>query len=255
MELACLAQLDRSHRRHDDVMEGLLAAARRLAAGRPDTNDVETVRDAVAYFERSVTRHFLDEEGSVFPRLSTRRPDLAEQLAALSAEHPPQIALQNAVAEAARQLDGNSIQGAGKSLLEVAERLAEQHRGHVDREDKLFASAKDALTAEDDAEITAEMETRRDRDDESGVRGGGGGGGGGRGGGGGGGGGRGGGGGGRADRAVRPTTNMRAMKPAAKKPAKKASITATAKRAAKTAKKPAKKTAAKKPAKKSTKRR
>src|SRR5213076_2496693 len=107
--------------------------------------DVDAVKHAVAYFERSVTRHFLDEEGSVFPRLSTRRPDLAEALAALSAEHPPKIALQNAVAECAKQLDNAEHRmGAGKALLEVAERLADQHRGHVNKEDEIFAAAQDA---------------------------------------------------------------------------------------------------------------
>ncbi|HEX7839110.1 MAG TPA: hemerythrin domain-containing protein, partial [Kofleriaceae bacterium] len=100
MELASLAQLERSHRRHDDVMAELLDAARRFAAGRPDDGDLTRVRDAVAYFARAVTRHFLDEEGSVFPRLSTRRPELAAALAELSAEHPAQIALHAEVAAA-----------------------------------------------------------------------------------------------------------------------------------------------------------
>jgi hemerythrin-like domain-containing protein len=168
--LASLAQLEKCHRRHDDVMEGLLAAARRLAAGRPDTGDVDTVHDAVSYFKRSITRHFLDEEGSLFPRLSTRRPELAEQLAALSAEHPSQVALQAQIGELAAKLDGDSRQGAGKSLLEVAERLEAAHRTHVAREDHVFALATEALTAEDDAEIVAEMETRRDRRDESGEQ-------------------------------------------------------------------------------------
>jgi hemerythrin-like domain-containing protein len=165
--LASLAQLEKCHRRHDDVMEGLLAAARRLAAGRPDTGDVDTVHDAVTYFKRSITRHFLDEEGSLFPRLSTRRPELAEQLASLSAEHPSQVALQDQIGELAAKLDGDSRQGAGKSLLEVAERLDAAHRTHVAREDHVFTLATEALTAEDDAEIVAEMETRRDRRDES----------------------------------------------------------------------------------------
>ncbi len=180
MELACLAQLDRSHRRHDEVMAGLLAAARRLAAGRPEAGDVDTVHGAVAYFERAVPRHFLDEEGSVFPRLSTRRPELAEQLASLSAEHPTQIALQNAIASAAKQLDGEARPTAGKQLLEIAERLAEQHTAHVAREDGIFKVALEALTAEDDREIVSEMETRRDREngDGGGKRRGGGGGGG-----------------------------------------------------------------------------
>src|SRR5512140_1924854 len=183
MELASLAQLERSHRRHDEVMAELLEAARRLAAGRPDGGDLDRVRDAVAYFERAVTRHFVDEEGSVFPRLSTRRPELSGALAELSAEHPVQIALQAEVAAAARDLDGASRPNAGKTLLDAAIKLADAHHAHVRREDEIFAGAYEALTAEDDAEIVAEMETRRGREDEGGGRrrGGGGGGGGGRG--------------------------------------------------------------------------
>src|SRR4051812_46967511 len=100
VELASLAQLERSHRRHDEVMSGLLEAARRFAAGRPEETDLDLVRNAVAFFERSVRRHFLDEEGSVFPRLSTRRPELAAELASLSAEHPSQVDLQARVAGA-----------------------------------------------------------------------------------------------------------------------------------------------------------
>jgi len=202
MELASLAQLERSHRRHDDVMAELLDAARRFAAGRPDPGDLDLVRDAVAYFARAATRHFVDEEGSVFPRLSTRRPELAQALAELSAEHPAQIAMHAEVAAAAHDLDGDARPNAGKTLLDAANRLAEAHHAHVVREDEIFATAHEALTAEDDAEIVAEMEMRRGREDGGGGRGGGGGGGGrgggggGRGGGGGGGGGRGGGGGG-----------------------------------------------------------
>jgi hemerythrin-like domain-containing protein len=162
--LACLVQLDRSHRRHDEVVAGLLASARRLAAGRPEAGDLDAVHGAVAYFVRSVTRHFLDEEGSLFPRLSTRRPDLSPKLAALSAQHPPQIDLQYKIAEIAKQLDGVARPTAGKQLLDLAERLEAQHRAHVATEDELFHAAGDALTEEDDREIVAEMETRRDRD-------------------------------------------------------------------------------------------
>lgn len=194
MDLASLAQLDHSHRRHDSVMDDLLAAARRLAMGRPDPGDPDTVHRAVTYFQHAVKRHFLDEEGSVFPRLSTRRPDLAPQLATLSSEHPAQIALQHAIAEAALGLSGSSQQGAGKRLLEATERLAELHRGHVAREDRLFDTAREVLTAEDDAEIVAEMETRRHRDGEHG----------------------GGGRGGANRRSNRPTTNMRRPELAAK---------------------------------------
>ena len=165
MELACLAALERTHRRHDEVVAELLDAARRFAAGRPDDGDLARVREAVAYFEHTVTRHFVDEDGSVFPRLSTRRPELAAALAELSAQHPTQITLQAEVASAAHELDSEARPSAGKSLLDAATKLAEVHHAHVGREDEIFATAHEALTAQDDREIVAEMEMRRDRKD------------------------------------------------------------------------------------------
>jgi hemerythrin-like domain-containing protein len=168
MVLASLAALERTHRRHDKVVAELLDAARRFAAGRPDDGDLARVHDAVAYFERTVTRHFVDEDGSVFPRLSTRRPELAAALAKLSAEHPTQITLQAEVASAAHELDGQARPSAGKTLLDAATKLAEVHHAHVGREDEIFATAHEALTDEDDREIVAEMEMRRDRKDHDG---------------------------------------------------------------------------------------
>ena len=164
MELASLAQLALSHRRHDEVMAELLQAARRLAAGRADDGDRDRVHRAVAYFQQAATRHFVDEEGSVFPRLSTRRPELSAAIVALSAEHPAQITLHADLARAARELGEDPRPGAGKVLLDAAIRLAEAHHLHVSREDQIFAAAQGALTAEDDAEIVAEMEMRRVRE-------------------------------------------------------------------------------------------
>jgi hypothetical protein len=148
-------------------MESLVEAARRLAAGRPDTFDIDRINDAVVYFRRSITRLFLDEEGSLFPRLSTRRPELAEQLAEVAAGHPAQVKLQDQIAELAAALDGESRQGAHKDLLEAATALAQAHHARVARLDHVFTIAKAALTAQDDADIAAEMEKRRDRRDES----------------------------------------------------------------------------------------
>jgi hypothetical protein len=168
MEIASLAQLTAAHRRHDEVIAELIAASRRLAAGRPDNGDLDLVRGAVAYFEQDVPLHFLDEEGSLFPRLSTRRPELAETLASLSAEHPTQIEMHGAVIGAAAQFDSRgrsaSPAGAGKALLEAAERLASAHHAHISREEAVVGGAREALTPEDDAEIVAEMVTRRDRE-------------------------------------------------------------------------------------------
>lgn len=161
MELACLAQLERSHRRDDEVMAELLDAARRFAAGRPEAGDLARVHDAMAYLEDTVTRHFVDEDGSVFPRLSMRRPELAALLAVLSGEHPTQIAIQAELAAAVRALDGAARPSAGKALLDAATKLAEAHHAHAAREDAIFEGAHAALTAQDDREIIAEMEMRR----------------------------------------------------------------------------------------------
>jgi hypothetical protein len=201
MEPTCLAQLERSHRRHDEVLAALLEAARRFAAGRPAPDDHQRVGDALRYFERAVPRHFEDEEASVFPRLAVRRPDLAAELTALAAAHPAQLVLQQAVAAAAAALADPAAPvgpAAGKALLEAADRLAAAHHAHVASEDALLEAAAGALTAQDDSEITGEMEARRGGGGGGGLGGGGGrgpGGGGGRGPGDGGGGGRGGGGG------------------------------------------------------------
>ena len=165
MERASLGRLADSHRRLDDVMDRLLAAARRLAAGRPDAGDVAAVQGAASELAEAARRHFLDEDGSVFPRLSTRRPELAEAIARLSAEHAPQIAMQTALADAAKALDGGSRPGAGKVLLELAEKFGAQQRAHDQQEETLLADAGGALTAEDDAEIAAEMATREQRDE------------------------------------------------------------------------------------------
>jgi hemerythrin-like domain-containing protein len=165
MELASLARLERSHRRHDEMVTNLVEAARRIAAGRPDDGDLERVREAVAFLESAVTRHFLDEDGSVFPRLSTRRPELAPELASLSAEHKDQTTLQRAVATAAHAVTNGGLRpSSGKELLDAAMALADAHSSHVGREDTVLAFAQGALTADDDAVIVAEMETRRDRD-------------------------------------------------------------------------------------------
>jgi len=167
MALASLAELDVLHRQHDEVLTTLLEVATRYAAGRPAAGDPALIEQVVVFFETVVPRHFTDEEGSVFPRLSTRRPELAGELANLSAEHPYQIQLQGLVAAAARALtasDHTARPVVGKTLLDAATRLAEAHRAHVSAEDALFAAAHLSFTSEDDTEILAEMETRRDRD-------------------------------------------------------------------------------------------
>ncbi|MBP9088447.1 MAG: hemerythrin domain-containing protein, partial [Kofleriaceae bacterium] len=155
-------------------MAALVAAARRAAAGRSEPEVLQPVYDALAYFSRAAPRHFLDEDGSVFPRLSMRQPTLAPKLAALTAEHPAQVALHHRIAEAATGYALAPAARSGKALLEAALELETLHHRHVAVEDALFTQAAQLLTADDDREISAEMETRRDRDrrDGGGRRGG-----------------------------------------------------------------------------------
>jgi len=195
----CLNALERSHLRHAEVVHGLVAAARRLVgptAGEKEPTEAEenealgVVEDALAYFHRSVPRHFLDEEQSLFPRLALRVPAHAAALAALIAEHPFHLALHRRIEDAMKVIEQRYSPHALDELLDAALELERAYADHARREDVLFEEAARALTEEDLRGIDDEMEKRRGR--------GGGGGGGGRGGGGGGrGGGGGGGGGGR----------------------------------------------------------
>lgn len=201
MQPACLTALERSHSRHHEVVTALVAAARRLAGGAGAGGDeggdeagdeldaLDDVSAAVDYLHRSVPRHFLDEEDSLFPRLGKRLPERAAQLAQLASEHPAHVALHHRIAAAAAELAEQTVPAAAARLLEAALELARVYEDHARREDALFADAASALTGEDLRGIDDEMEARRGRSGRSGGGGGGGGGGQGRGGSGGGGGG------------------------------------------------------------------
>ncbi len=181
--VTAFAQLDMSHHRHHERLEGLTGAAARLASGVGGMMDVEEILDAVAFFARSTPRHFGDEDEVVFPALATARPAVAPALAALSAEHAPLTA---SFADLARRAAAWNEQvpaaADAQAFAAEASATATRYRDHAAREDALFAAQRGALDAEDTA-LLAALEARR--------------GGGGRGRGGGGGGDGGGGGGGR----------------------------------------------------------
>src|SRR5687768_4950690 len=88
MRDTAIGQLESSHRRHDDRLEILVAAAEQLASGHGGPMDIEELEDHVTWFARTVPMHFGDEDEVVFPALVAARADLAAPLAAFTEEHP-----------------------------------------------------------------------------------------------------------------------------------------------------------------------
>jgi hemerythrin-like domain-containing protein len=148
MTADALAQLDRSHRRHDDEMRRLLEAA---SAG-----DLDAVADSVAFLERTSPRHFGDEEESLFPRLRARDAALGPTLDRIAAEHRDHEA-RHARLRAAVEA------GRTSAVIAEVEGLDEVYRRHVAEEDQLFARAAALLDAADHEAILTEMDARRGR--------------------------------------------------------------------------------------------
>jgi hemerythrin-like domain-containing protein len=144
-----LAQLDRSHRRHDDEMHRLIEAA---TAG-----DLDAIADAIAFLERSSPRHFGDEEESLFPRLRAHDPTLGPALDRIVAEHRDHE-------KRHARLRVRCDAGDAPAVLTEAEALEATYRRHVAEEDEvIFPRARALLTPEDHTAILAEMDARRGR--------------------------------------------------------------------------------------------
>jgi Na(+)-translocating NADH:ubiquinone oxidoreductase B subunit len=146
MRDTAIGQLESSHRRHDDRLELLVAAAEQLAGGHGGPADLEELEDQVTWFARSVPMHFGDEDEVVFPALVAARADLAAPLAAFTAEHPALLAAHAHIREtvlgwAGREPAGDSLPG----FLAAVRDLATRYRDHAAREDVLVASAADAI--------------------------------------------------------------------------------------------------------------
>lgn len=159
--MTALAQLDRSHRRHDERLEGLIGAAVRLADGVGGMTDVEEAIDVAAFLGRAVPRHFGDEDEVVFPALAAAVPATAAALTALTAEHPALLDEFAALAAQVAAWDEQVPDAATAAGFVTATRAAvARYRDHAAREDALFAAHGDAL-AERDAELLAALDGRR----------------------------------------------------------------------------------------------
>jgi hemerythrin-like domain-containing protein len=107
---------------------------------------------------RTPTRQALDEEQSLFPRLS-RVPQLAGLLDRLTVQHRDQTAL---IDELRAQLAAATPDDA--QLRDVVARLDAAYRQHINIEEReLFPAAKAALDADDLGGMASEMDARRGR--------------------------------------------------------------------------------------------
>jgi iron-sulfur cluster repair protein YtfE (RIC family) len=164
MRDTAIGQLESSHRRHDDRLELLVAAAEQLASGHGGPDDLEELEDHVTWFARSVPMHFGDEDEVVFPALVAARADLAAPLAAISAEHAGLVAAHTHVREVV--LSWNGFEPAAETLpsfVAAVRDLATRYRDHAAREDALFAAITDVTAALDNVSLLAALGVRRGR--------------------------------------------------------------------------------------------
>ena len=129
----------------------------------------ETTREVAAkihrYFTVALPLHEEDEEGSLFPRLLERMPQLRQRLAAFRRDHE---ALNDGVAGiVAASLEVKSGPGDAAAvgrLASAARALEDVWQSHLSAEEgELFPAARQALSAEDRAAIRQEMDARRAR--------------------------------------------------------------------------------------------
>jgi hemerythrin-like domain-containing protein len=144
-------QLIRSHRRLEEALRALAAAA------NEEPLDEVTARDVADFLARQVRRHEADEEESLFPRLATIA-EVAPVIDRLRVEHAAHVALH---AQLERALESTPTP---EEVRRVAAALEDAYRTHLDIEEAvLFPAARRALNAQDLAAMVDEMQARRGR--------------------------------------------------------------------------------------------
>ena len=151
-----LAQLERSHRRLEEVLDALEEARR--GGLEPSQRVMEALDDATRYFTRAAPRHERDEEESLFPRM----PEGAGALIArLTAEHRAQHELHARLVAAVEGFERDSDAGRAE-LGAVITQLDAAYRAHIALEDaELLPSARAHLCDADHEAIAREMDERR----------------------------------------------------------------------------------------------
>jgi hemerythrin-like domain-containing protein len=138
--------LERCHRRLEETLATLAEPTR------------QALDEALHFIDRSVKRHEVDEELSLFPRL-VRVPQLAPLLDRLTVQHRDQTAL---VEELRALMEAPTLDE--RRLRDVVARLREAYAAHIAIEERqLFPAARAAFDADDLGGMASEMEARRGR--------------------------------------------------------------------------------------------
>jgi hemerythrin-like domain-containing protein len=158
-----LDQLERSHRRLEERLDDLAAAAQ--------SGDVVALREVCAFFGRQVQRHEEDEERSLFPRLVANLPDeIRSLLSRLRAEHVEHENLKRRLEAATDALD-RGHEAADTEIRAASDAIACAYRAHIAAEEsQLFPFARAALTTSALEEMAREMDARRGRGGGGGRR-------------------------------------------------------------------------------------
>jgi hemerythrin-like domain-containing protein len=159
-----LEMLDRSHRRLEERLASLIEATEALASGETDGDHVGVVDDVLGFLERAASRHELDEEESLFPRLRGHA-ELAPLVADLLADHDQHRRLLADLLAARRRWPAAGPNAAeADAVAKLASSLDGAYRVHIEREDReLLPAARAALSPADQAALLSEMDHRRGR--------------------------------------------------------------------------------------------
>jgi hypothetical protein len=164
------AMLRSSHRRLEERLADLEAAAEALRDPERAADAIAACESVLGFFGRGVARHEEDEERSLFPRLAHLSP-LAPVIAALHAEHEEQRLL---AGDLGAIVEGLAYDPDPRALVGLTQSLRASYTRHLAREEtELFPAAEALLSPDDLAAMLGEMDARRGR-----APGGGGGGGG-----------------------------------------------------------------------------
>ncbi|MCG8424196.1 MAG: hemerythrin domain-containing protein [Proteobacteria bacterium] len=157
-----IAMLDASHRRQEQRLDECLDAVQALTDGRAGQDQVATIARVLEFLRKQAARHVEDEEESVFPRLAAR-PDFSELLVALESEHREHETM---IAELEDLFEAwADAVPPSRAVSVFASRFAEfsaHYRAHIAREDdELVPAMRRELTANELADISSEMISRR----------------------------------------------------------------------------------------------
>lgn len=159
-----LDMLERSHRRLEQRLADLIMAAEAVAQGEPGDH-LAAIDEVLEFLERSATRHEVDEEGSLFPRLR-RHLALSPLLETLTSEHARHHRLHGELRDLRRRLGPGRLDPTdGARLADLAGQLDRAYRLHIEREEaELLPAARAHLSADELSAMLDEMDERRERD-------------------------------------------------------------------------------------------